>query len=55
MASEEVTGIYNIIVKTIKSNFRDKIHVIFDKICNDDGSVSDLITSCHIMTDFKYW
>ncbi|XP_068243599.1 uncharacterized protein [Palaemon carinicauda] len=38
MAAEEVTGIYDIIIKTIKANFRDKIHVIFDKICNDDGS-----------------
>ncbi|KAK7080901.1 Dynein heavy chain 12, axonemal [Halocaridina rubra] len=41
MASEEVTGIYNIIVKTIKANFKDKIHVIFDKLCNDDGTGSD--------------
>ncbi|XP_064087240.1 dynein axonemal heavy chain 3-like [Macrobrachium nipponense] len=41
MAAEQVTGIYDIIIKTIKTNFRDKIHVIFDKICNDDGSVTE--------------
>nr|XP_045615668.1 dynein axonemal heavy chain 7-like isoform X1 [Procambarus clarkii] len=41
MEAWEVTPIYKIIVNTIKTNFRDKIHVIFDKICNDDGSVTE--------------
>lgn len=48
MEASEVTPIYNIIIKTIKTNFRDKIHVIFDKLCNDDGSVSiKSVYNCH--------
>lgn len=35
----EVEPIFTILVNTIRSHFRDKIHVIFDKLCNEDGSV----------------
>ncbi|KAK8378939.1 hypothetical protein O3P69_009581 [Scylla paramamosain] len=37
----EVQPIFTILVTTIRSNFRDKIHVIFDKLCNEDGSVTE--------------
>ncbi|ROT81734.1 putative dynein heavy chain 12, axonemal isoform X5 [Penaeus vannamei] len=36
----EVTEVYQLLMKTIRTSFRDKIHVIFDKICNEDGSKS---------------
>ncbi|KAK3858557.1 hypothetical protein Pcinc_035261, partial [Petrolisthes cinctipes] len=39
--TSEVSPVFNIIVSTIKSNFRDKIHTIFDKLCNEDGSVTE--------------
>ncbi|CAL4124986.1 unnamed protein product, partial [Meganyctiphanes norvegica] len=41
VSPEEVTTIYNIVVSTIKTNFRDKIHVIFDKVALEDGSVTE--------------
>ncbi|XP_050730386.1 dynein axonemal heavy chain 7-like [Eriocheir sinensis] len=37
----EVGPIFTILVNTIRSSFRDKIHVIFDKLCNEDGSVTE--------------
>ncbi|XP_047480638.1 dynein axonemal heavy chain 7-like [Penaeus chinensis] len=37
----EVTAVYQLLIRTIKTSFRDKIHVIFDKICNEDGSVTE--------------
>ncbi|XP_042868647.1 dynein axonemal heavy chain 12-like [Penaeus japonicus] len=37
----EVTEVYQLLIRTIKTSIRDKIHVIFDKICNEDGSVTE--------------
>lgn len=51
----EVSPIFSIIVSTIKSNFRDKIHTIFDKLCNEDGSVSKKIFSVsHMLLHFIF-
>ncbi|XP_063589657.1 dynein axonemal heavy chain 12-like [Penaeus indicus] len=41
METAEVTAVYQLLIRTIKTSFRDKIHVIFDKICNEDGSVTE--------------
>ena len=36
----EVEVMYNLVMNSLKSGVKDKLRVIYDKVCNEDGSVS---------------
>ena len=40
--TSEVEDLYEVMMKSLRTGIKDKMRIIYDKVCNEDGSVSSL-------------